>query len=92
MTYRYEIYDSEYGKGFKIYKDGNLLIDQPFKPGVPGFQGMTEQEAIQEAQNMINYLENQPVITIITIENLTESEKEQITNFLNQLNKNYTIT
>jgi hypothetical protein len=68
MTYTYEIYDSKYGKGFKIYLDGSLIIDQPFKPGVEGFVGMSEQEAREEAERMIYSLEHPP--TTLTTSNL----------------------
>ncbi|MEM2445775.1 MAG: hypothetical protein QW734_03870 [Candidatus Bathyarchaeia archaeon] len=92
MTYTYEIYDSEYGKGFKIYQDGKLIIVQPFKPRVSGFVGMTEEEARAEAEAMISELQKPiPIITTIYIKDLTDAEKQQITDLLTKLNKEYTI-
>jgi len=86
MTYTYEIYNSEYGKGFRIYLDGVLFIEQPFKPGVEGFVGMSEQEAIQEAEKMIYSLENPP--TILTRDKLLTSEQ---VNFLKSIDSNVII-
>jgi len=48
-----EIYDSEYGKGYKIFVDGNLTIVQPHAPGLPGFVGMTEEDANAYADGVI---------------------------------------
>ena len=48
-----EIYDSEYGKGYRIFIDGNLRIIQPHAPGLPGFVGMTEEEANVYADEVI---------------------------------------
>lgn len=45
MNITKEIYDSEYGKGYRICVDGEVKIVQPHAPGLPGFVGMTEEEA-----------------------------------------------
>jgi len=86
MTYTYEIYDSEYGKGYRIYVDGKLFIEQPFKPGVDGFVGMSEEEATQLAEELVNYYNNPPT-TITTNKLLTQ---EQV-NYLKQVDSNVTI-
>ena len=48
-----EIYDSEHGKGYRIFIDGKLTIVQSHKPGLPGFVGMTEEEANTYADGVI---------------------------------------
>ena len=48
-----EIYDGEYGKGYKIFIDGTPTIIQPHAPCLPGFVGMTEEEANAYADEVI---------------------------------------
>lgn len=45
----FSTYESAYGVGYRIYQNGLLVIDQPFKPGAPGFVGMTQAEAEEHA-------------------------------------------
>ena len=51
-----EIYESEYGYGYKIYVDGKLTVIQPHAPGVPGFKGMTTSEATKYADELIKQM------------------------------------
>lgn len=42
LPYRYELYASTYGTGFRVFDaEGRPWIEQPFAPGVSGFAGMT---------------------------------------------------
>ena len=50
LGYRYELYQSEFGTGYRIYGvDGSPWIEQPFAPGTPGFAGMTREGALKFA-------------------------------------------
>ena len=53
MGYTKEIYESEYGYGYKIFIDGECRIDQPHAPGASGFRGMTSNEANEYADKQI---------------------------------------
>jgi hypothetical protein len=55
--YSKEIFRNEEGYGYKILKDGVIVIIQDFKPGVEGWQPMTEEEANQLADEEIRRLE-----------------------------------
>ena len=55
-----EIYESEYGYGYKIYVDGELTIIQPHAPGVPGVKGMTTSEATKYADEIIERMSKPP--------------------------------
>jgi hypothetical protein len=55
--YSKEIFPNEEGYGYKILKDGVIVIIQDFKPGVEGWQPMTEEEANQLADEEIRRLE-----------------------------------
>lgn len=60
MEYIKEIYESEYGYGYKIYVDGKLTIIQPHAPGVPGLKGMTISEANKYADEAIERMIKTP--------------------------------
>ena len=47
--YHYELTET----GFRIYREGVLFIDAPYKPGVEGYQAMTPEEATAIAQAYI---------------------------------------
>jgi len=55
-----EIYESEYGYGYKIYVDGKLTIIQPHTPGAPGYRGMTSSEANEYADATIKRMKKPP--------------------------------
>jgi len=42
--------------GYKIFKNGEVIIIQDFKPGVEGWQTMTQEEANQLAEEEIKKL------------------------------------
>lgn len=54
--YTYELYIVENGFGFKILCNGSLIITQDYKPNVNGYIVMTEEEAINEAKDVLNRL------------------------------------
>jgi hypothetical protein len=68
MGYTKELYESEYGYGYKIYVDGKLTIIQPHAPGVPGLKGMTHSEANEYADKVIERMSKPP-------EEVPESER-----------------
>ena len=54
--YSKEIFKTEKGYGYKILKDGVVIIIQDFKPGVEGWVPMTQREANQLADEEIKRL------------------------------------
>lgn len=68
MEYTKEIYESEYGYGYKIFFDGKLTIIQPHVPGVAGLKGMTSSEADKYADAIIERMNKPP-------EEMPESER-----------------
>ena len=54
--YSKEIFKTENGYGYKILKDGVVVIIQDFKPGVEGWVSMTQEEANQLADEEIQRL------------------------------------
>lgn len=57
--YTYELYTVETGFGFKILQDGTATIVSDYRPGASGFEVMTEEEAIFEAQQIISRMGEQ---------------------------------
>jgi hypothetical protein len=51
--YSKEIFKTKKGYGYKILKDGLVIMMQDFKPFVEGWQPMTEEEANQFADEEI---------------------------------------
>lgn len=64
--YSKEIFKTNKGYGYKILKDGVVVIIQDFKPGVEGWVSMTQQEANrladEEIQRLVELENNQQVI------------------------------
>jgi len=54
--YSKEIFKTNKGYGYKILQDDIVVIIQDFKPGVEGWQPMTQQEANQLADEEIQKL------------------------------------
>ena len=61
-----EIFHINDGFGYRIYDiEKNISIEQPFMPNVEGFQPMTQVEAEQEAEKVIqeiNIITQQQII------------------------------
>lgn len=57
--YTHELYTVETGFGFRILQDGTSTIVSDYKPGASGFEVMTEEEAIFEAQQIIDRMGEQ---------------------------------
>ncbi|MFZ8805832.1 MAG: DUF4907 domain-containing protein [Candidatus Calescibacterium sp.] len=55
----FKIKNNQYG--YKIFKNGEVIIIQDFKPGVEGWQTMTQEEA--------NLLADQEIEKLVALEN-----------------------
>ena len=53
IMYEYKLFKVDDGFGFKIISDEIVVQEQPYKPRVSGFEIMTEDEAIAEANATI---------------------------------------
>jgi hypothetical protein len=61
-----ELFNVENGKGYKIFIDGNLYINQPHKPCVGGIVTMTSQEAERIANIVVEKIKKglSPAVTL----------------------------
>lgn len=46
----YELHQSAYGVGFTVFENGVAVFKADYKPGAPGFVGMSEAESVAEAE------------------------------------------
>lgn len=56
----YATFESKYGVGFVVSEDGVPVFKADYTPNMAGFQGMTEAEAIAEAEAEIAARQAQP--------------------------------
>ena len=53
----YELFPVADGFGYRIFSDGNIIIQQDYAPDSPGFVEMTVDEATSEARVVIARIE-----------------------------------
>lgn len=76
-----EVFEIEAGKyGFRIYVDGELRIQQEFKPHVEGWQPITEAEANEEADKTVALLSaSLPPEPVMWVEEIVLSTGKKVT-------------
>lgn len=57
--YTYELFEFENGFGFNILFDSSIIINQVYYPNKDGFRIMSHEEAIKEAQIVLERMDDQ---------------------------------
>ena len=56
--YTKELFPVEDGFGYRVLKDGTLVVVQDYQPGVEGFQVMSKTKAGQLANELVEYYQS----------------------------------